>query len=334
MLVVLAATIALTVELYIKTPKGYLPAGRHRPGLRLTRASPDISFKAMVELQQQGARHRPGRPGRRRRRLLGRRVGLQCGGQPRPHVHQPEAARRARRPDDRSASSTACAPKFAQIPGIEVFMFAGAGRARRRRAEPFAISVHAVEPRYRRAADNGCRRWSTASSRCRASSTSRPTASRAASSSTSRSTAQAAARLGVRMQDIDAALNNAFAQRQISTIYTPRNQYRVILEVDPHYPARSGRSVAHLRRRARRHAGAARPAWRASSAASRRWWSTIRASFRRSPSPSGCAEGVALEDATPKCSRRCRHAHARHHPRRIRRRRARPSPHRPARSRC
>jgi multidrug efflux pump len=43
----------------------------------------------------------------------------------------------------------------------------------------------------------------------------------------------AASRLGVRMQDIDNALNNSFSQRQISTIYQERNQYRVILEVDP-----------------------------------------------------------------------------------------------------
>ena len=51
----------------------------------------------------------------------------------------------------------------------------------------------------------------------------------------SSSTAQAAARFGVRVQDIDNALNNAFSQRQISTIYGPRNQYRVILEVDRKY---------------------------------------------------------------------------------------------------
>jgi multidrug efflux pump len=44
-----------------------------------------------------------------------------------------------------------------------------------------------------------------------------------------------AARLGVRIQDIDNALNNAFSQRQISTIYSERNQYRVILEVDPRF---------------------------------------------------------------------------------------------------
>jgi multidrug efflux pump subunit AcrB len=44
---------------------------------------------------------------------------------------------------------------------------------------------------------------------------------------------QDAARYGVKIQDIDNALNNAFAQRQISTIYSARNQYRVILEIDP-----------------------------------------------------------------------------------------------------
>ena len=39
----------------------------------------------------------------------------------------------------------------------------------------------------------------------------------------------------MRIQDIDNALNDAFSQRQISTIYRPRNQYRVILEVDRKY---------------------------------------------------------------------------------------------------
>ncbi|WP_043831131.1 efflux RND transporter permease subunit [Muricoccus aerilatus] len=43
----------------------------------------------------------------------------------------------------------------------------------------------------------------------------------------------AAARLGVTQTEIDAALNNAFSQRQVSTIYRARNQYRVVLEVDP-----------------------------------------------------------------------------------------------------
>ena len=45
----------------------------------------------------------------------------------------------------------------------------------------------------------------------------------------------AASRMGVRVQDIANALNNAYAQRQVSTIYTQRNQYRLILEIDPLY---------------------------------------------------------------------------------------------------
>jgi multidrug efflux pump len=44
-----------------------------------------------------------------------------------------------------------------------------------------------------------------------------------------------AARLGVSMQTISAALNNAFAQRQVSVIYGNLNQYRVVLNVDPKF---------------------------------------------------------------------------------------------------
>jgi multidrug efflux pump subunit AcrB len=43
----------------------------------------------------------------------------------------------------------------------------------------------------------------------------------------------AAARLGISANAIDEALNNAFAQRQVSTIYAQRNQYKVVVEVDP-----------------------------------------------------------------------------------------------------
>lgn len=42
-----------------------------------------------------------------------------------------------------------------------------------------------------------------------------------------------ASRLGVSVSAIDSALNNAYAQRQVSIIYTQRNQYRVVLETLP-----------------------------------------------------------------------------------------------------
>jgi multidrug efflux pump len=43
------------------------------------------------------------------------------------------------------------------------------------------------------------------------------------------------ARLGVTMQAADSALNNAFGQRQVSTIYNPLNQYHVVMEVAPQF---------------------------------------------------------------------------------------------------
>ncbi|EOH6069025.1 TPA: multidrug efflux RND transporter permease subunit MdtC [Klebsiella michiganensis] len=42
-------------------------------------------------------------------------------------------------------------------------------------------------------------------------------------------------RLGISVQDANNLLNNAFGQRQISTIYQPLNQYKVVMQVDPAY---------------------------------------------------------------------------------------------------
>ena len=45
----------------------------------------------------------------------------------------------------------------------------------------------------------------------------------------------AAARLGLSMRSIDNTLANAYSQRQVSTIYNPLNQYRVVLELAADY---------------------------------------------------------------------------------------------------
>ena len=44
-----------------------------------------------------------------------------------------------------------------------------------------------------------------------------------------------ASRLGVAAQDIDNALYDAFGQRQVSTMYSPLNQYHVVMEVAPEF---------------------------------------------------------------------------------------------------
>ncbi|MCD0491874.1 Multidrug transporter MdtC [Chromobacterium violaceum] len=45
----------------------------------------------------------------------------------------------------------------------------------------------------------------------------------------------AMARLGLTQAQVDSVLNDAFGQRQVSTIYNPLNQYHVVLEVAPQY---------------------------------------------------------------------------------------------------
>ncbi len=45
----------------------------------------------------------------------------------------------------------------------------------------------------------------------------------------------AAARMGVSVSNIASSLQTAYAQRQIATLFTQANQYRVVLEVDPDY---------------------------------------------------------------------------------------------------
>ena len=44
-----------------------------------------------------------------------------------------------------------------------------------------------------------------------------------------------AARFGISPQLIDNTLYDAFGQRQVSTMYTPLNQYHVVMEAAPQY---------------------------------------------------------------------------------------------------
>ena len=62
----------------------------------------------------------------------------------------------------------------------------------------------------------------------------------------------AAGRLGISAQTLDDTLYDAFGQRQVSTIFTQLNQYRVVLEVAPdfqHEPAGSEQSLCAIEQR-------------------------------------------------------------------------------------
>ena len=332
MLVVMAATIALTVDLYIKTPKGYFPQDDTGLIFTSTRAAPDISYKAMVDMQLKALDIILADPA-----VAG--VGSSVGGsawsasvnQGRMFVSLKPLAERDNIPTARVIDRLR--PKFARIPGIEVWMFPAqdvrvGGRWGRSQYQFTLWSSDLDE--LLKWVPRAVERVKTVPGVVDVS-TDREQGGFQLNVSIDR---QAAARLGVRIQDIDAALANAYAQRQVSTIYTQRNQYRVILEVDPQYQ-RDPNDLSHIFVSGqRRHADSAvqRGALRARHRAAGD--QSPGPVSRRSPSRSACRRAWRSRSRRRTCARRCSTCACRTSSRPSSPATPRLSPSRPARSRC
>ena len=122
-----------------------------------------------------------------------------------------------------------------------------------------------------------------------------------------------ASRLGITPQAIDDTLYDAFGQRQVSTIFTQLNQYRVVLEVKPEFRQDPDALKQHLRalgRPARRCRCPPSPRIEERADAAR--WSTTRASSRRSRISFNLAPGrrrsATAVDAIEQAAARARHA--------------------------
>jgi len=230
---VMLATVAVTVNLYVQMPKGYFPEDDTGLVFASTRAAPDISYEAMVKLQRQALDIVLADPA-----VAG--VGSSVGASGfNASVNQGRMFISLKPRSERGGISTQrvvdrLRRELARIEGIGVFMMPArdirAG-GRQGRAEyqltfwsPEFDTLYAWMPRI-------VERLSRIPGLVDVS-TDREQGGLQASVVIDR---QAAARLGVRIQDIDAALNNAFAQRQVSTIYPRRNQYKVVLEVEPRF---------------------------------------------------------------------------------------------------
>ena len=233
MLAVMIATVVLTVDFYIKSPKGYFP--RDDTGLIFvgTRANTDISFDAMASLQQQALDIVLADPAVAN---VGSSVGASgfsaSVNRGRMFIALKPAAERGNLPTARVIDRLR--RELSQIRGLSAFLFAAQDirTGARQSDSDYQFTLWGTEtgdlytwaPKVadRIAAVPGIADVNS----------DREQGGLQASITINR---QAAARLGVRISDINSALNNAFAQRQVSVIYTQRNQYRVILEVDPRY---------------------------------------------------------------------------------------------------
>ena len=234
-LMVFFATIALTVMLYIQTPKGYFPTDDSGFVIGATRASPDISFQSMLGLQQQLADIVMADPA-----VAG--IGSVLGGAGGPGggtSNRGVMFISLKPPAERGGASTEVVidrlrKALYRVAGIRLFMFAAQDvRAGGRQSDSnyqYTLSSTDLDLLQKWAPIVG-KRMETVEGVTDVSSDRDPGGLQLTLSIDR----QKASTLGVRVQDIDNALNNAFSQRQISFIYTQRNQYAVVLEIDPKF---------------------------------------------------------------------------------------------------
>jgi multidrug efflux pump len=230
MLLLTLATVAFTVQMFRTIPKGYFPQDDTGLVVGFTEASPDISFPAIAELQERVARIIRDDPA-----VVGVSSTVGSSGFGAGSVNQGRLFISLKTGEGREPSMTVIQRlrrQLGNVAGIRTFMFlaqdmragarGGRGTYQFTLWSPELTDIETWLPRV------------LAKLRALPSlqdvSTDREQGGLQAKVEVDRA---AASRLGVRMQDVDEALNNAFSQRQISTIYTQRNQYRVVLDVTP-----------------------------------------------------------------------------------------------------
>ena len=227
-LVVMALTIGLTVHMFRTIPKGYFPQDDTGLVFGFTEASPDISFGAMSKLQQMVEAVVLSDPdvASTASSIGGSGPGGSTFNQGRMFIAlKPEGVR--------SGSSQQFIARMrrtmARVPGITLFMFPvqdlrAGGRSSKAQYQftlwdPSLTELDEWLPKI-------VARLKTVPELADVT-TDREKGGLKASIVIDR---DAASRLGVAIQSIDAALNNAFGQRQASIIRTQRNQYRVVVE--------------------------------------------------------------------------------------------------------
>jgi multidrug efflux pump len=233
-LIVFFATIALTVVLYIKTPKGYFPTDDSGFVIGATRASPDISFQAMLKLQQQLADIVMADPA-----VAGIGSSLGGGGGPGGGTSNRGLMFISLKPPEQRGATTAqvidrLRRELYRVAGIRLFMFAAQDirTGGRQSDSDYQYTLSSTDlDLLQKWAPIVAKRMESVEGITDISSDRDPGGLQL----TLKIDRKLASSLGVRVQDIDNALNNAFAQRQISYIYTQRNQYMVVLETDPKF---------------------------------------------------------------------------------------------------
>ena len=243
MLAVSAATLAGTILLYIAVPKGFLPLQDTGVIVAVTEGAQSISIARMSTLQAQAADIVRADPAVA---AVASFVGAGAIN-PTPNTGRLTIALKPRRARDAEAGAIAARlqARLAGIPGLSVFM---------QPVQDIQIGTRISRTQFQYTLiDTDQTELSTWAPRLLQRLRAEPALRDIASDQQNegfrtfiRIDRDAAMRLGVSMQAVQDTLYDAFGQRQVSTIFTQSNQYRVVLEADPSWQADPS-SLAALR---------------------------------------------------------------------------------------
>ncbi len=231
-LLVTLATIVATLLMYVVAPKGFLPMQDTASITAVTQAGPDVSFAEMRARQGQAAEIIQNDPD-----VTGV-VSVIGAGSVNPTTNVGRLVMtlkpRGERHDDVAAVVERLKRKTASIPGMTIYF---------QPVQDVQISTQSSRSQYQYTlTGTDAAEVSLWASRLvaamRRDALFRDVSSEAQEGGLRASldvNRQRAGQLGVSLQAVNDTLNDAFAQRQISTIYGQANQYRVVLEAMPMY---------------------------------------------------------------------------------------------------
>jgi multidrug efflux pump len=231
-LLVTFVTIAATVALYIVAPKGFLPLQDTSSITAVTEAGPDVSFAEMQLRQTEAADAIKADPD-----VIGV-VSVIGGGSVNPTTNVGRLVMtlkpRGERHDDIAAVILRLKALVAAIPGMTVYF---------QPVQDIQISTQSSRSQYQYTLTGTDPAQVTLWAGKLVAELKRDALFRDVSSEAQEGGLRAAldidrqraGQLGVSLQGVNDTLNDAFAQRQISTIYGQANQYRVVLEALPMY---------------------------------------------------------------------------------------------------
>jgi multidrug efflux pump len=226
------ASVVITVGLYLIVPKGFLPLQDTGSVTAVMEAGPEVSFAEMQRLQAKAVAAISADPGVASVVSL---IGVSSIN-PTPNSGQLKIILKPRsaRAESVAAVLQRLKARVGDIPGITVYF---------QPVQDVQISTIISRAQYQYTLvgsdENDVRTWSDKLlEKMRAAPELAEVVSEAQNGGLRamvRVDREIASRLGISMQAINDALNDAFGQRQISTIYGQANQYRVVLEAMPQY---------------------------------------------------------------------------------------------------